>query len=69
MSKSKTAKQAFNETAENIEAQIAKLQAHLAVHRARFEKTDQKSWAFAGDLGHISENLEELNAFMGSIQA
>lgn len=58
-----TANDSYKEQAQNINNQIAELQALLAKHAAE-QSGSPRNWGFVGDLGAISRNLNDTIAFL-----
>ena len=61
----KTAHETYADQAKAVAAQMKRLRVGLASH-AKAEKSNPKSWCNSGDLGHVSEQLDEILAFIGA---
>jgi hypothetical protein len=60
----KTAKQAYADTAREIRRDIAILQNALDDHRLR-HKGQPNNWGYVGDLSHVRELLQNIHSFLG----
>ena len=62
----KTAADAYEARASQIDALITKIQAGLDRHRKGFDATDRRHWGYVGDVARVAELLGEINASLGN---
>lgn len=59
ISQCKTAAEAYDVKAAEVQALIAELQAKLVGHRAEFDANGKKDWGYAGDLARMASLLKQ----------
>lgn len=61
----KTANQAYADSARSLDEKVAKLQAAIAKHRKQ-QASDGANWGYVGDLGFMHEQLDNILATFGA---
>lgn len=64
MSKTMTAEQQFEASAETISTLLNELAADLEAKTTLFDRSGRRNWGHAGDLNHVTELLQEAHRFL-----
>ncbi len=56
--------EAYMDNYDSIMRLLSEIEIKVKKHKRKFDKTDQRNFGFAGDLGHVKEELEDVYNFI-----
>ena len=66
MTDNQTASAQYDDNIDALMELLDDIRAAVAMHNVRFDRDGRRSWGAVGDLGHIRNSLNEINAFLGN---